>query len=93
MNIKPLYDRVLVKRTAHEETTSTGIFLPDSAKEKTQTGQVLAVGTGKILADGSVQKFKVKVGDLVFLPKYAGTEIEEDHIILLEGEILGIVEQ
>lgn len=91
--IRPLLDRVLVKRLASEEKTASGIIIPDVAKEKAQTGKVLAVGTGKVLADGKSLSMQVKVGDVVFLPKYAGTEVGTDYIILPEGEILGIVEQ
>ena len=91
--IRPLHDRVLVKRLAHEEKSAGGIFIPDVAKEKAQTGKVVAVGAGKIGTDGVVQPMQVKVGDVVFLPKYAGTETSGDHIIIKEDEILGIVEQ
>ena len=90
--IRPLLDRVLVKRLEHEEKSEGGIYIPDVAKEKAQTGEVVAVGTGKVLNDGSVQQMQVKVGDVVFLPKYAGTEANKDHIIIKEEEILGIVE-
>ncbi len=90
--IRPLLDRVLVKRIEHEETSDGGIIIPDVAKEKAQTGKVVAVGTGKVLNDGKVQQMQVKVGDVVFLPKYAGTEASKDHIIIKEDEILGIVE-
>ena len=90
--IRPLLDRVLVKRLEHEEKSEGGIFIPDVAKEKAQTGKVVAVGTGKVLSDGKVQQMQVKVGDVVFLPKYAGTEANKDHIIIKEEEILGIVE-
>ncbi len=90
--IRPLLDRVLVKRLEHEEKSEGGLYIPDVAKEKAQTGKVIAVGTGKVLSDGTVQKMSVKVGDVVFLPKYAGTEANKDHIIIKEDEILGIVE-
>ncbi len=90
--IRPLLDRVLVKRLAHEEKTAGGIIIPDVAKEKAQTGKVVAIGTGKVLENGTVQQMQVKVGDVVFLPKYAGTEADKDHIIIKEEEILGIVE-
>ena len=91
--IRPLLDRVLVKRLAHEEKSSGGIIIPDVAKEKAQTGKVVAIGTGKVLSDGKTQPMQVKVGDIVFLPKYAGTEASNEHIIIKEEEILGIVEQ
>lgn len=90
--IRPLLDRVLVKRLELEEKSEGGLYIPDVAKEKAQTGKVIAVGTGKVLQDGTVQKMNVKVGDVVFLPKYAGTEASKDHIIIKEDEILGIVE-
>ena len=89
--IRPLLDRVLVKRLAHDEKSAGGIFIPDVAKEKAQTGKVIAVGAGKVF-EGKVQPMNVKVGDIVFLPKYAGTEASNDHIIISEDEILGIVE-
>jgi len=90
--IRPLLDRVLVQRLDLEEKSEGGIIIPDVAKEKAQTGKVIAVGTGKVLNDGKVQTMQVKVGDIVFLPKYAGTEANKDHIIIKEDEILGIVE-
>jgi len=89
--IRPLLDRVLIKRIAQEETTESGIIIPDVAKEKTHTGKVLAVGPGK-LVDGKIIPMSVKVGDVVFLPKYAGTEASKDHIIIKEDEILGVIE-
>lgn len=91
--IRPLQDRVLVKRLANEEKTEGGIIIPDVAKEKGQTGKVIAVGTGRILSDGKVLPMQVKVGDIVFLPKYAGTEVTPELVIIKEDEILGIVEQ
>lgn len=91
--IRPLLDRVLVKRLANEEKTSGGIIIPDVAKEKAQTGKVIAVGAGRLLGDGKVMPLQVKVGDIVFLPKYAGTEASGEHVIIKEEEILGIVEQ
>jgi chaperonin GroES len=91
--IRPLMDRVLVKRLAHEEKSAGGIIIPDIAKEKAQTGKVIAVGTGRVLNDGTLQPMQVKVGDVVFLPKYAGTEAGGEHIVIKEDEILGIVEQ
>lgn len=91
--IRPLLDRVLVKRLAHEEKTAGGIYIPDVAKEKAQTGKVIAVGAGRLLTDGKVVPLQVKVGDIVFLPKYAGTEASGEHVIIREDEILGVVEQ
>ena len=91
--IRPLLDRVLVQRLAHEEKTAGGLFIPDVAKEKAQTGKVIAIGTGRMLSDGKVVPLQVKVGDIVFLPKYAGTEASSDHVILREEEILGVIDQ
>lgn len=89
--IRPLLDRVLIKRIAQEEKTASGIIIPDVAKEKTHTGKVVAVGPGK-LVDGKAIPMNVKVGDVVFLPKYAGTEASKEHIIIKEEEILGVIE-
>ncbi len=90
--IRPLLDRVLIKRLANEEKTAGGIYIPDVAKEKAQMGEVIAIGPGRLLKDGSLAAMQVKVGDIVFLPKYAGTEVN-DHVIIKEDEILGIVER
>lgn len=91
--IRPLYDRILVKRRENEETTAGGIIIPDTAQEKTQTGQVLAVGEGRLTKDGSVTPLKVKAGDIVFFGKFSGTEADKEHLILREDEVLGIVEK
>ena len=96
MNIRPLQDRVIVKRIEEEEKTAGGIIIPDTAKEKPQEGQVVAVGKGKADDDGKVTPLDVKVNDRVLFGKYAGTEITldgEEHIIMREDDILGIVEQ
>jgi len=90
--IRPLYDRVLIKRLEVEEKTQGGIIIPDTAKEKGQTGEVVAVGTGKLSKDGSITPLQVKAGDKVYFGKYSGTDVGDDHIILREDEILGIVE-
>jgi chaperonin GroES len=90
--IRPLYDRVLIKRLAHEEKTAGGIIIPDVAKEKAQTGEVMAVGAGRLAGD-KVLPLQVKVGDTVFFGKYAGTEANGDYVIIREDEILGIVEK
>lgn len=90
--IRPLFDRVLVKRLENEEKTAGGIIIPDVAKEKAQTGKVIAVGTGKVLSDGKVLPMQVKVNDVVFFGKYAGTEANEEHIVIREDEILGVIE-
>jgi len=90
--IRPLYDRVLVKRL-EEETSQGGIIIPDTAKEKTQTGTVIATGDGRLAKDGSLTPLKVKAGDTVFFGKFSGTEADESHLILREDELLGIVEK
>ena len=90
--IKPLHDRVLVKRIEMEDTTPSGIIIPDAAKEKTQTGKVVAVGGGRVTPEGKTLPFAVKAGDVVFFGKYAGTDAGDDHLIISEGELLGVVE-
>ena len=93
MNFQPLHDRVLVKRTEREETTSGGIIIPESAKEKPQEGEVIAVGKGKKLENGSRQEMDVTAGDKILFGKYSGNEIKMDgveYVILREDEILGI---
>lgn len=95
MKIKPLGDRVVVKALEQEEVTPSGIVLPDKAKEKPQEGEVVAVGTGKVLDSGTKLELEVKVGDKVIYSKYAGTEIKKDdqeYLILSERDILAIVE-
>ncbi len=96
MNIRPLQDRVIVKRIEEEEKTAGGIIIPDTAKEKPQEGEVVAVGKGKADEDGKVTPLDVKVNDRVLFGKYAGSEITldgEEHIIMREDDILGIVEK
>lgn len=90
--LKPLGDRVLIKRLEVEEKTPGGIYIPEAAKEKPQTGKVTAVGSGRITNDGKSIPLAVKAGDIVFVNKYAGTEVGNDHIIVREDEILGVVE-
>ncbi len=95
MKIKPLGDRILVKRFEEEEVRKGGIILPDTAKEKPQQGKVIAVGTGKIDENGNRKPLEVKEGDKVLFGKYAGTEVkldEEEHLIMREDDILGIIE-
>jgi len=95
MRIRPLQDRVIVKRTEEEETTKGGIIIPDSAKEKPMEGKVIAVGAGKVLEDGKKVPLDVKEGDKVLFSKYAGTEVKidgEEHLIMREDDILGIIE-
>jgi chaperonin GroES len=95
MKVKPLYDRLLVKRVEEKETKQGGIIIPDTAKEKPMEGKVIAVGSGKVEKDGKQVPLQVKVGDRVLFGKYAGTEIkidDKEHVILREDEILGIIE-
>lgn len=95
MNIRPLQDRVLVKRIPEEEQTKGGILIPDSAREKPMEGKVISVGNGKILENGSKITPEVKAGDRILFGKYAGTEVKidgEEHLILREEDILGVVE-
>jgi chaperonin GroES len=95
-SIRPLQDRVIVKRVAEEEKTKGGIIIPDSAKEKPVEGQVIAVGKGKVQDDGKVRALDVKKGDRVLFGKYAGTEVKidgEEHLILREDDILGVIEK
>ena len=94
MNVRPLQDRLLVRRVEEEEKTRGGLFIPDAAKERPLEGQVIAVGAGKRLDDGTLVAPDVKAGDRVLFGKYAGTEIKLDgidHIILSEDEVLGII--
>ena len=96
MKIRPLQDRVIVKRVEEEEKTKGGIIIPDSAKEKPIEGKVVAVGNGKLGEDGKVHPLDVKAGDRVLFSKYAGTEIKldgEEHLILREDDILGVLEK
>ncbi len=95
MKIRPLQDRILVKRVEGEEKTKGGIIIPDTAKEKPQEGKVVAVGKGKVTDDGKLQPLEVKKGDRILFSKYAGTEINidgEEHLIIREDDVLGIVE-
>ncbi len=95
MNIRPLHDRVVVRRMEEEKTSAGGIVLPDSAGEKPQQGEVLAVGTGKVLDNGDVRAPDVKVGDKVIFGQYGGSTIKldgEEYLILNESEIFGVVE-
>jgi len=95
MKIRPLQDRVIVKRLEEEEKTKGGIIIPDTAKEKPQQGKVVAVGKGKINEDGKVIPLDVKVGNKILFGKYSGTEIKidgEEHLIMREDDILGVIE-
>ena len=94
MKVKPLYDRLLVKRVEEKEQKRGGIIIPDSAKEKPMEGKVIAVGQGRVEKDGKRIALEVKVGDRILFGKYAGQEIkieDKEHVILKEDEVLGIV--
>jgi chaperonin GroES len=93
--IRPLQDRIIVKRVEEEEKTKGGIIIPDTAKEKPIEGKVIAVGNGKVQEDGKVRPLDVKAGDRILFSKYAGTEIKidgEEHLIMREEDILGVIE-
>jgi chaperonin GroES len=95
MKIRPLHDRILVKRLDSEDKTQGGIIIPDTAQEKPQEGKVVAVGKGRILEDGKVQELTVKKGDKILFSKYSGTEINlesEEHLIVREDDILAVLE-
>ena len=95
MKIRPLHDRVIVQRIAEEEVTKGGIIIPDTAKEKPQEGKVIAVGTGKVLDNGTKVPMDIKAGDKVLFGKYSGTEIKidgEEYLMMREDDILGVVE-
>jgi chaperonin GroES len=96
MKIRPLNDRVVLKRLAEEEKSKGGIIIPDTAKEKPAEGEVVSVGKGKKLENGTVQTLDIKAGDRVLFSKYAGTEIKiggEDFLIMREDDILGVIEK
>lgn len=96
MKIRPLQDRVIVRRIEEEEKSKGGIIIPDTAKEKPQEGRVVAVGKGKVNDDGKITPLDVKVNDRVLFGKYSGTEINidgEEHLIMREEDILGIIEK
>ncbi|MHC1696551.1 MAG: co-chaperone GroES [Geobacteraceae bacterium] len=95
MNLRPLQDRIIVKRLEEESMTAGGLYIPDTAKEKPQKGEIIAVGKGKITEDGKVIPVDLKVGDKVLFGKYAGTEIKidgADYLIMREDDILGVIE-
>ncbi len=94
MNIRPLQDRIIVKRLEEEEKTKGGIIIPDAAKEKPMQGEVTAVGKGKVAEDGKINPLDVKVGDKILFGKYAGTEVKldgEDYLIMREDDVLGVL--
>ncbi len=95
MKIRPLHDRILVKRIDEEEQTSGGIIIPDTAKEKPQEGKVVAVGNGKVAEDGTVTPLDVKKGDKILFSKYSGSEVNLDgteHLIMREDDVLAVLE-
>ena len=95
MKIRPLQDRVVVKRVAEEEKTKGGIIIPDAAKEKPVEGEIVAVGAGKVLEDGKVRALDVKVGDRILFGKYSGSEVKidgDEYLILREEDVLAILE-
>jgi chaperonin GroES len=96
VKIRPLQDRVIVKRVNEEEKSKGGIIIPDTAKEKPQEGKVIAVGRGKVNDDGKITPLDVKVNDRILFGKYSGTEINfdgEEHLIMREDDILGVIEK
>ena len=96
MKIRPLQDRVIVKRIEEEEKTKGGIIIPDTAKEKLMEGKIVVVGKGKFLEDGKVHPPDVKAGDRILFGKYSGTEVKidgEEHLIMREDDILGVIEK
>ena len=96
MKIRPLGDRVLVKRIQEEEKTKGGIIIPDAAKEKPQEGRVIAVGNGKVLETGKLVPLEVTTGDRILFSKYSGSDIKldgEEHLIVRESDILGVIER
>lgn len=95
MKIRPLHDRVLVKRAAEETKSAGGIYIPNNAAEKPVSGEIVAVGKGKILENGSVRPLDVKIGDTVYFGKYSGTEIkvdDQEFLMMREEDIMGVVE-
>jgi chaperonin GroES len=95
MNVRPLHDRILIKRIEEKETVKGGIIIPDTAKEKPQEGEVIAVGKGKKTDKGEVIALDVKAGDRILFGKYSGTEIKldgEEYLIIREDEVLGVIE-
>ena len=95
MKIRPLQDRILVRRIDEEEKTKGGIIIPDTAKEKPQEGSVIAAGKGKVSEDGKVRRLDVKKGDRILFSKYSGTEVNiegEEHLIIREDDVLGVID-
>ncbi len=95
LGVRPLHDRILVRRMAEEEKTAGGLFIPDTAKEKPQRGEIVATGKGRVTEDGKILPLEVKSGDKVLFSKYAGTEIKfsgEDFLMMREEDVLGIIQ-
>ncbi len=95
LGVRPLHDRILVRRMAEEERTTGGLYIPDTAKEKPQRGEIVATGKGRVTEDGKVLPLEVKSGDKVLFSKYAGTEIKfsgEEFLMMREEDILGIIQ-
>jgi chaperonin GroES len=95
MKIRPLYDRILVKRNEEQSRTASGLYIPDTAKEKPMEATIVAVGNGKLQEDGSLRKLEVKAGDKILFSKYSGSDIKIDgveHLILREDDILAVIE-
>jgi chaperonin GroES len=95
VSVRPLHDRILVRRTAEEEKTAGGLFIPDTAKEKPQRGEIVATGKGRITEEGKVLPLEVKAGDKVLFGKYSGTELKidgQEYLMMKEDDILGIVQ-
>ena len=96
LNIRPLYDRILAQRVEEQDKTSGGLFIPDNAKEKPLEAVVIAVGSGKLLANGALQPLEVKAGDKILIAKYSGSDVKlvgKDHLIVREDDILGVLEE
>jgi chaperonin GroES len=95
MMIRPLHDRILAQRVDEQSKTSGGLFIPDNAKEKPLEAVIIAVGSGKVLANGTIQPLDVKAGDKILIAKYSGSDVKivgKDHIIVREDDVLGVIE-
>ncbi len=95
MQLRPLYDRIIVKRVEQEKQTASGIVIPDTAAEKPEQGEVVAVGSGRLLQDGSVRALQVKAGDRVLFGKYAGQTVKldgEEYLVMREEDVFGVIE-
>lgn len=95
MQLRPLYDRIIIKRVEQEKQTASGIVIPDTAAEKPEQGEVVAVGSGRLLQDGSVRALQVKAGDRVLFGKYAGQTIKldgEEYLVMREEDVFGVIE-